>query len=195
MNQSLRKRIERLQVIARPMDLATLDDEGRRWYLGLCEPCRIRALQRIADYTAERRHHHERGRQSPWVGDWLETTTAAERDAAWRVEVERYLATDPDDPAQLDAWLETADREGWPPLRGLIFPMNRTGLDDMVQHDRSSIDQSRGSSMPIAIMWRSKHQDWRRGMTGDEALAFEVALDIEAHRLDDEWFPAHQGAA
>lgn len=112
----------------------------------------------------------------------------------WRVEVERYLATDPDDPAQVDAWPETADREGCPPLCGLIYPMNRTGLDDMVQHDRSSLDQSRGSAMPISIMWRSKHKDWRHGRTGDEALAFELALDIEAHRLHDEWFPAQQAA-
>lgn len=191
---SLRKRIDRLQVIARPMALESLDDEGRRWYLGLCESCQIRALQRFADFTAERRYHHERGHQDPWARDWLETTTADERDAAWRFEIERYLATDPDDPAQLDAWLETADREGWPPLRGLIIPMNRSGLDDMVRTARSGVDCTRGSTMLVAIMWRSKHRAWRRGMAGDEALAFELALNIEAHQLQDEWFPAQQVA-
>lgn len=187
MSTSHGKRLDRLEAITGPPDLA-LDDDGRRWFLGLCQPCMLATIHRFAEHLAERRYHHALGTRRPWAGDWRQATTDAERDALVQAQLERYCATDPTDPDALAEWLETADREGWPALGGLTFAMDRTGFEAVLARSRQDLDVSRACDMPGSVAWRRAHPAWRPGMGAEEATAFELELAEEAHRLDAEWF-------
>jgi len=191
---NLAKRLGALEVIYRPADRNTLTEHDRRWYLGLCRASKVEAIWTFAGWLAQRRYHHGRGAGTKWTDDWKDATTVEDRNALIVAEVERFLAMDAGDDTALTAWIETADLEGWPALKGPIYPMSRDGFESMLTHARQDIDMQRGRNTPDAVAWRRDHPEWRPGMTGDEALAFELALDIEAHQLQDEWFPAQQVA-
>ncbi len=105
-----------------------------------------------------------------------------------RVEIERFLDAEPYDDEALTAWIETADQEDWPALQGPTFPISREGFETVLTRARLEIDGVRASNTPDAVAWRRDHPHWRPGLTGDEALAFELALDQEAARLQAEWF-------
>lgn len=183
------RRLGKLEAIwTPPVGLASLDDRERQWYLGLCEASILAIIERFAGYLAERRYHHAAGAAAPWAGEWSSSSTSVERDDAVEVEIERYLAMDPDDPEALGVWLATADREGWPALGGLTFAMDRTGFEAVLRQSRSGLDVSRACDMPGSVAWRRAHPAWRPGMGTEEATAFELELAEEAHRLDAEWF-------
>lgn len=188
MNTSHGTRLDRLEAITGPPDLEALDDNARRWFLGLCDASILATIGRFARYLAERRYHHALGTRRPWADDWRQATTDAERDALVEAELERSLAMGPDDPEMLGVWLETADREGWPPLVGLTFAMNRAGFEVVLARSRKDLDVSRACDMPGSVAWRRAHPAWRPGMGTEDATAFELALADEAHRRGAEWF-------
>lgn len=184
---TLRKRLDRLHIIVQPTARATMSEQDRRWYLGLCEPTIQATIVRFAGYLAERRYHHEVGNRSPHCLDWLMTTTEAERESRVRAELERYLAMDLDHPGTLASWIETADRDGWPPLGGLTFAMSRQGFEGVLAGSRAALDRSRGCDMPGSVAWRRGHPAWRPGMSTADATAFELELAAEVHRLEAAW--------
>ncbi len=169
-------RVQALEDRYAPVDPHVMTRTEREWFLGLCAPIAVEVVQWFAELLAERRYHDALGTSAPWCGDWKSTTSDAERDAAVMSELDRLRALDGNDDQAITDWVETADREGWPPLTGVTFRMDRAGFEDMVTRRRASIDVSRGCDMPGSVLWRRAHPTWRPGMTGDEALAFEHEL-------------------
>ncbi len=187
---SITRRLAALEDRFAPVDDAAMTDDDRRWFLGLCASSWLETLRQFAGVLAERRYHHERGTVAPHAGDWGLTTTEDERDALIQAECDRFAVNaDETGDQALDDWLEPAEREGWPPLGGVTFSLDRLGFEAMVTRRRQSIDVSRGCEMPGSDLWRRAHPAWRPGMTGD-ALAFEIELVEEADRLYAEWSEA-----
>lgn len=192
---STEKRLLALEDHHRPVSSQAMTDRDREWYLGLCASPWVETVWQFAELLAERRCLHEGGfpvgSRSGWAGDWREAIPADERDALVQAEygrVAELAKLQGNDDDALDEWLATADREGWPPLGGVVFSMDRQNFEAMVQCRRASIDISRGADMLGSPPWRRDHPQWRLGMTGDEAVMFEIELLAEADRLRVEWF-------
>lgn len=182
---TLDRRISALEGVFHPVDHGLMSDDDRRWFLGLCDASCATVVCRFAGFLAQRRYHHEAGARGAHADDWKATTTEDERRSCVQAELDRlrvaFELQDGDD--ALTGWVETADREGWPPLTGLTFSMWRSGFDDLLHRSRQSIDAARAADIPAAAQWRREHPTWRPGMTGEEATAFELELSREA-----EWF-------
>lgn len=200
MNMNSGQRLARLEAVYQPVDHAVMTDDDRRWFLGLCASSAAEVLRQFAELLAERRFLDEiglpSGARSGWAGDWCVLVPEDER-AGWiQAELDRLatMSAEAGDDA-LDDWLESADRNGWPPVTGPTFTMDRAGFEEMVTRRRQSLDTSRGCDMPGSEMWRRAHPEWRPGISGDEAAAFELELLDEADRLEVEWFGADVRAA
>lgn len=188
---NLGRRLSVLENVIQPASHALTTDDDRRWYLGLCDASFVTVIWRFARYLAERRYTYAVGLDSSYCDDWNQATTGGERDRLVQNEIDRLRAMamqDDDQDRVLTQWVETADREEWPALRGLTFSMMREGFDSLLHTTRQSIDASRGADIPVNAEWRRQHSEWRPGMSGDEATAFELALGEEADCLYDEWF-------
>lgn len=195
---SITRRLAALEDRFAPVDDAAMTDDDRRWFLGLSESSISATIRQFAGVLAERRYLHEgglpAGARSSWAGDWRECVPENERERWIEAELDRFtaMAAETGDQA-LDDWLETADREGWPALGGPTFSMDRLGFEAMLTRWRQGIDVSRGCEMPGSDLWRRAHPAWRPGMTGGDALAFEIELSEEADRRDAEAFGSDGG--
>lgn len=190
MNRNHARRIAALEARIEPVDVGMVSDFDRGWYLALCRSSYLRVIRTFADILAQRHYHHEIGATSGmglgWAMDWLQVLSGEDREARIQAEYDRliFLADERGgfDEA-LGDWVETADREGWPVLGGVLYNVDRAGFEERLKSERNAADAARRGDMPGAAMWRRAHPDWRTGMTAEAALAFEGHLLKEREQL------------
>jgi hypothetical protein len=173
---SYRRRLATLEGRLRPVTWDRLSELHREWYREFETSPAIETVLQFANVLAAMRFRAQGGMslapRQHHVDDWKLVTTAEQRDARIAVEVDRLAAMmgEYDLDTALTLWTETAKREGWLPLSGPTYSVDRRGFDQLFRLHRSRGDEARMRDDPPSRLWRADHPSWRPNMTFGETL-------------------------
>jgi hypothetical protein len=183
MSSNLQSRLDALEARFQPVDTSALDAETLWWVHALSETALSKAVDTFAATFAATRFHAEGGfppgARTGHVDDWREVLTEDQRRDRVAAETDRLEVED------LDAWIVTAQREGWPVLRGPTYTLDFAGFEEIRKRYAHSLQFARGVDDPRAEVWRRLHPQWRLDLSDEELDHFEMNLLISQARDDD----------
>lgn len=166
----------RLRAIEARAGTTAADDRITAWFTGMCNgSVFLEALQQVARARAVRRAMHE---------DRYPLSTIIPRDLGreWDQReladlVERWQAGQSAEcfwPA-IEAWADEPDVLGWPAEHSYSSRPKATGFTlfmEAMEHLRRRNDEVR--SADLVAGWRAQYPTWKRGMSVDELVIWEV---------------------